>query len=74
MAPEAMFNPGLLDIEAPGIAEMAFNCINVRQAATAVSCPHSRPAWRGLLLLIHLQLYCPSMGPACLPCSLLLPT
>ncbi|EFJ41468.1 actin-related protein Arp2 [Volvox carteri f. nagariensis] len=27
MAPEAMFNPRLLDVEAPGIAEMAFNAI-----------------------------------------------
>ncbi|KAG2435790.1 hypothetical protein HXX76_006986 [Chlamydomonas incerta] len=27
MAPEAMFNPRLLDIEAPGVAEMAFNAI-----------------------------------------------
>lgn len=27
MAPEVMFNPRLLDIEAPGIAEMAFNAI-----------------------------------------------
>ncbi|GLC41556.1 Arp2/3 complex subunit, actin nucleation center [Pleodorina starrii] len=27
MAPEVMFNPRLLDVEAPGIAEMAFNAI-----------------------------------------------
>ncbi|KAG2494443.1 hypothetical protein HYH03_007495 [Edaphochlamys debaryana] len=27
MAPEVMFNPRLLDIEAPGVAEMAFNAI-----------------------------------------------
>lgn len=27
MAPEAMFSPHLVDVEAPGIAEMAFNCI-----------------------------------------------
>lgn len=29
-APEALFNPGLLGVEAPGIAEMTFNCIQVR--------------------------------------------
>ena len=29
-APEAMFNPSLLGVEAPGIAEMAFSCIQVR--------------------------------------------
>ncbi len=28
-APEAMFNPSLLGVEAPGIAEMAFSCIQV---------------------------------------------
>jgi actin-related protein 2 len=27
MAPEALFRPQLVDVEAPGIAEMAFNCI-----------------------------------------------
>jgi actin-related protein 2 len=28
-APEAMFKPSLMGVEAPGIAEMAFNCIQV---------------------------------------------
>lgn len=28
-APEAMFNPSLLGVEAPGLAEMTFNCIQV---------------------------------------------
>lgn len=34
MAPEALFRPSLVDVEAPGLAEMAFNCIQVggRQA------------------------------------------
>lgn len=30
MAPEALFNPSLLDMEAPGIAEQVFQCIQVQ--------------------------------------------
>ena len=29
VAPEALFRPSLVDVEGPGVAEMAFNCINV---------------------------------------------
>ncbi len=31
MAPEALFDPLLADIEGPGIARMAFNAIQVRK-------------------------------------------
>lgn len=27
-APEALFNPSLVDVESPGVAELVFNCIN----------------------------------------------
>ena len=27
-APEALFNPSLVDVESPGMAELVFNCIN----------------------------------------------
>lgn len=28
-APEALFRPSLLDVESPGIAELAFRCVQV---------------------------------------------
>lgn len=28
MAPEALFSPGLIDVDGPGISEAVFNCIN----------------------------------------------
>lgn len=33
MAPEALFNPSLLDVESPGIAEQVFQCIQVSPTA-----------------------------------------
>ena len=42
MAPEALFNPSLLDMEAPGIAEQVFQCIQVhRVLPTAPNMPQS---------------------------------
>lgn len=29
MAPEALFNPHMVNIEAPGVADMVFNCVQV---------------------------------------------
>lgn len=29
-APEALFRPGLLDVESPGVAELAFRCVQAR--------------------------------------------
>ena len=29
MAPEVLFNPQMVNIEAPGVAEMVFNCVQV---------------------------------------------
>lgn len=33
-APEALFRPSLLDVESPGIAELAFRCVQVSSHAS----------------------------------------
>eukprot|EP00300_Choanocystis_sp_HF-7_P011482 c17480_g1_i1.p1 GENE.c17480_g1_i1~~c17480_g1_i1.p1 ORF type:complete len:397 (-),score=115.64 c17480_g1_i1:46-1236(-) len=33
-APEALFNPSLVDVESPGVAELVFNCINTADMDT----------------------------------------
>ena len=40
MAPEIMFRPELVDVEAPGISENIFNCIQVTYASLQHALPH----------------------------------
>lgn len=40
MAPEALFNPSLLDVESPGIAEQVFQCIQVPSSLLHVTQQH----------------------------------
>lgn len=48
MAPEALFNPSLVDMEAPGVAEQVFQCIQVRTA--------TNPKYLSLNALLALQM------------------
>ena len=38
MAPEVLFRPSLMDVEAPGVAEQVFQCIQVHAVLAAASC------------------------------------
>ena len=41
MAPEVLFRPSLMDVEAPGVAEQVFQCIQVSAALQAAWAKHS---------------------------------
>ena len=41
MAPEVLFRPGLMDVEAPGVAEQVFQCIQVYTVLQGAWAKHS---------------------------------
>ena len=44
MAPEILFRPSLMDVEAPGVAELAFQCIQVLACNLTDCLIHTRAA------------------------------
>ena len=49
MAPEVLFRPSLMDVEAPGVAEQVFQCIQVSLLAFH---RHVQQSWRMLSSII----------------------
>ena len=52
-APEALFQPSLLGVESPGLAELVFRCVQVGGAFSPACCYQPAPLWDSARLALR---------------------